>query len=122
MVVRFFWKDCHDCNGDALWVEATAIEAGSQVFPRLSAEQIIASRKLAGESGHLAASMMGKPGLTFCFLVSKDLSVIRPCQVHYPVHNMWNAYSPFREMSERTVQSLDELRHIDLPQYAEEHE
>ena len=125
MLVRSFWKNCNagpdDAPRDAVWVEATPTEAGSAVFPRLSAEQIAKSRKLANGSGDIA-DRMDKPGLTFCFLVATDLSFIHPHQVHYPVHQLWNAYSPFRAMPEQTVQSLDDLRHLELPQVAEEQE
>ncbi len=120
MLVRLFWKECERCDHvDALWVEATAAEAGSAIFPRLSSEQIIQSRKVAGRTGHLAR-MTGKPDLTFCFLVANDLSSIHPHEVHYPFHQLWNAYSPFRDMPERTIRSLDELRDIALPTVSED--
>ena len=119
MLVRFFWRNCDLyglCHGDALWVEATASEAESEVFPHLSEEAISESRKLAKKSGHLAASLMGRPDLTFCFLVSKDLSFIHPFHVHYPVHQLWNAYSPFRTMPDINVKTLGELSEIHVPQ------
>ncbi len=115
MVIRFFWKNCRFCDGDALWVEATKAEAAWFVFPRLSEEDISQSKQFAKESGHLAEMMGGRPNLTFCFLVAKDLSFIRPFQVHYPVHQLWNAYSPFQKISEMTVANLDAVRGIELP-------
>ncbi len=114
MVVRLFWKNCFLCERDALWVEATADEAEADIFPRLGGEVIAESRTLAEQSGPLASSL-GRPGLTFCFLVSKDLSLIRPFHVYYPFHQLWNAYSPFRARPEVRIETLDECRDIVLP-------
>ena len=115
MLIRFFWQNCHLCNDDVLWVEATQAEAESHIFPRLSADDISQSRHLSKSTGHMTECMGSRPDLTFCFLVSKDLSFIRPFPVHYPIHNLWNAYSPFKKMSDTNVKSLDELCTIDLP-------
>lgn len=118
MLVRYFWKNCDLyglCHGDALWVEATASEAESQIFPHLPEETISESRILSEKTGHLAARF-SRPDLTFCFVVSKDLSFIRPFHVHYPFHQLWNAYSPFRNMPDINVKTLDELSEIHIPQ------
>ena len=115
MLIRAFWRNCDLCRDDALWVEATIVEAESSVFSRLSADDISASRQFAKETGHMAEAM-GRPDLTFCFLVSRDLSFIRPFPVHYPIHNLWNGYSPFEEMPAIDVEDLDALREIGLPE------
>lgn len=121
MRVRLFWRDCDYRNKswgadaiDAFWVEATQEEAIARVFPLLQPEQIAESLKIAEECRGVAA-MMGNADHTFCFLVARDLSSIDPFPPHYPVHQMWNAYSPFEPMPDMTVESLDALRDIALP-------
>ena len=73
------------------------------------------SKRLSKETGHMA-KIMRHSDLTFCFLISKNTSFIRPFEVHYPISNLWNAYSPFREMPAIHVAHLDEIREIDLPE------
>ena len=116
MLVRWFWKNCRFCESDALWVEATAGEAEAEIFPRLSEKDIAESREFSKQSGHIAASLK-TPDLTFCFLVSKDLSFIRPFHVHYPFHQLWNAYSPFRTRPDVRIDTLDECCDIVLPDF-----
>ena len=115
MLIRAYWRNCKSCGGDALWVEATKVEAESDIFPKLSPDEIIKSKQLSKETGHMA-EFMGHPDLIFCFLISKDLSFICPFEVHYPISNLWNAYSPFREMPAIHIAHLDELRGVDLPE------
>jgi hypothetical protein len=98
----------------AFWVEATPAEAEAAVFPRLSADAVAESWRLAEQCGHLAESL-GSPARPFCFLVATDLSSIKPCVPHYPFHQMWNAYSPFREMPEKQIDELEELKDIECP-------
>lgn len=115
MLVRYFWRNCdlyYNNGNDALWVEATEGEAESDIFPRLSEADISKSREFAEKTGHVAT----RPDLTFCFLVAKDLSFIYPFHVHYPFHQLWNAYSPFQTMPEINVKNLDELSQIEIPQ------
>ena len=122
MIIRYFWRDC-DYRGmewgakpaDAFWIEATQEEAETSVFPRLQPVAITESRELAERDRDLAAEM-GDPVRPFCFLVSRDLSSIDPFHVHYPVHSMWNAYSPFELMPGIEITSLEELCKLELPQ------
>jgi len=121
MVVRFYWPDC-EYRGkqwikesiDAFWVEATLKEAVKSVFPMLSPEGIDESKKLAKEYLHVAREM-AKPVRPYCFLVSRDLSSIAPFHVHYPVHHMWNAYSPFGEFEVHHISDLKELKTFIVP-------
>lgn len=115
MLIRLFWKNCDLCDDDALWVETTKVEAESIIFPRMSAFDTSKSKQLSKETGHMT-EVMGRSNLIFCFLVSKDLSYIRPFPVHYPIHNLWNGYSPFEQMPDTNVNNLDELCKIDLPE------
>ncbi len=114
MFVRLFWKNCDLCDSDALWVEATSDEAKADIFPRLSSEEVAESKELAERAEHIADSL-GRSALTFCFLVSKDMSFIRPFHVYYPFHQLWNGYSPFRKRPEVQIDTLDECRDIVLP-------
>lgn len=126
MRVCYFWPAC-DFRGkqwgallpmDAFWIEATAEEAEAAIFPRLQPEQVAESRGLAERFLELA-STLGSPARPFCFLVARDLSSIDPFCVHYPFHQMWNAYSPFRAMPEREVVHLEDLTCINLPSWEE---
>jgi hypothetical protein len=98
----------------AFWVEATPAEAEAAVFPHLSADAVAESWRLAEQCGHLAESL-GSPARPFCFLVARGLGSIVPHVVHYPFHQLWNAYSPFRPMAERHIDELEELKDIECP-------
>lgn len=121
MIVYLFWRNCDFRNKqwgavpvDAFWVEATQEEAETAVFPRLSKDACEESIRLASQLTKVAAAMRNPPR-AFCFLVARDLSFIDPFPVHYPVHPLWNAYSPFEVMPEIFITNLDELRNIPLP-------
>ena len=96
---------------DCFWVEATHEEAIESVFPLLSRELELELEELATECEDLAKSI-SQPPRPFCFLVARDLSCIDPFEVHYPFHQLWNAYSPFRSLPDRSITSLDELAEI----------
>lgn len=121
MLIRRFWRNC-DYRGkswgaapiDAFWVEATQEEAEVEVFPRLQSQTINESKELAERYKRIAEEVRNPPR-SFCFLVARDLSTIDPFHVHYPFHQLWNAYSPFESMSEIVIANLDELRNLDLP-------
>ncbi len=115
MLVRWVWKDCsYPLNSrevahiDAFWVEATRKEAKACIFPHLSRDQILESMKFAEQNSEIA-SKLAKPPRNYCFLVARDLSMVVPLSVTFPFSNMWNAYSPFEEISERKISSLEEL-------------
>ena len=121
MVVRCYWRDCDLRGGewgappiDAFWVEATLQEAEFAVFPLLSSKAVEESRRLAAEFKELAEEL-ATPARPFCFLVPRDLSAIDPFHVHYPIHQLWDAYSPFRSMSAMNIDELAELKNIVLP-------
>ena len=113
MITRFIWRKCDMCaDADAYWLEASQEEAESLVFPSLAEIAVEQSRRHSEETGRFAELIMGKPGLTFCFLVSRDLKYVLPFHVNYPVHHMWNAYSPFEKIPEKEIRSLEEIRKI----------
>ena len=110
MLIRFIWKDCDICSEDAYWLEASEQEAKRHIFPLLDDDDIAQSIKFSENAEHLA-EMMGNPEHTFCFLISQDTTFIRPFQVHYPVHQLWNAYSPFEEIDEIEIVDLSEIKY-----------
>ncbi len=121
MIVRYYWRNCALRGGtsdapaiDALWVEATQQEAESSVFPSLTPQKISESIDLAKHYINVAEKM-GAPARAFCYLVARDLSSIDPRPPHYPVHQLWNAYSPFRPMPEISISNLRDLLDITLP-------
>ncbi len=111
--VRFVWRDCDLCSGDAFWVEASKNEAEISIFPLLSDAVISESEKQSNNSGGIVETL-GNPNLTYCYLISKDLKFIRPFPDHYPIHQLWNAYSPFEEISEVHIKEISELDEISL--------
>jgi len=88
--------------------------AERSVFPRLEPDARKKSKELTQKGRGIAASL-GTPARPFCFLVTRDLDSIRPFWVHYPFANLWNGYSPFREMPDTFITSLDEVRSLELP-------
>ncbi len=121
MRVRYYWPKCTNRGRstdapaiDAFWVEATQQEAEAAVFPSLNPHQVDESRRLAEEFSHVAKAL-GDPARAFCYLVARDLSSVDPRPPHYPVHQLWNAYSPFKPISETTIAYLGDLRSIALP-------
>jgi hypothetical protein len=122
MLVRLFWRDCKFRDGrwgaepiDAFWVEATQDEAEEGVFPRLRAEAVDQSRRLAND-GFKIAEQVGKPPRPFCFLVPRDLRTVEPFEVHYPFHQLWGASSPFELMAAQMISHLEELESLRLPE------
>lgn len=120
MMVRSCWPACDYWNNeggaaptDAFWVEMTRQEAIESIFPHLNAEQRAESEQLAYESEDFVEEFLPPPR-PFCFLVARDLSSIGPCNASYPYSPMWNAYSPFRPIPERTITSLQELKDISI--------
>lgn len=99
---------------DAFFVEATASEAEILIFPRLPAKKIRESQEIAEDFANVAAEL-GTPPRPFCFLVTRDLNRIEPHPPHYPFHQLWNAYSPFRQVPEQSVATLEDLRAIQRP-------
>jgi hypothetical protein len=120
MIVRCYWPSCDRRQKnegvppiDAFWVEATHEEAIQSVFPMLSPKLQSESERLAARCENLAETI-SQPPRPFCFLVARDLSSIDPFEVHYPFHHLWNAYSPFRSISEQTITSVHELAQISV--------
>jgi hypothetical protein len=111
MLIQCKWQNCDLCDGDAFWLEATEQEAREQIFPRLSNETIDASEQWAKASKALAA-MMGSPERTFYFLIAADLTSIHPFKAGYPVHPLWNGYSPFEEIDPIEIIQLAEIQKI----------
>ncbi|MBM3287419.1 MAG: hypothetical protein FJY88_08740 [Candidatus Eisenbacteria bacterium] len=121
MLVRCFWRDCRYRGTtrnaeplDCFWVEATPAEAEEAIFPRLGPAAVSESKALAQRFEKLA-ERMSVPARPFCFLIARDLSTIDPFHVHYPIHQLWNAYSPFEGMPAKEIMDLDELRFLALP-------
>lgn len=123
MIVRCFWRNCSFWSKsqknaphlDAFWVEATKDEADTSIFPLLKPLQVERSELLALKFKTVAADM-GNPDHPSCFLVARDLSYIEPLEPHYPIHQLWNAYSPFESMQETILDNLEILQNIHIPQ------
>ena len=122
MTIRCFWPHWIPAEPDrgreamdGFWVEATKDEAKSSIFPLLDAKQVRMSEQLAKRyvSGLPWETRKPRP---FCFLVTRDLSIIEPSDTALPYSPLWNAYCPLRAMPEVTIRSLAELEGIALPE------
>ena len=120
MLVRLFWPKCwhfadksDKASMDGLWVEATREEAESEILWRLSPEQQEKSHREAATDWY--AREIGNPSRPYCYLVAHDLSSIIPFNCRYPVHQMWNAYSPFGQFETFSFSKLEELKNLVVP-------
>jgi hypothetical protein len=50
-----------------------------------------------------------------CFLVARDLGFIHAFHAHYPFHQLWNAYSPFRDVPDTTIETLRQISALPKP-------
>ena len=122
MVVRFFWRDWNfgrkpdkgDHQVDAFWVEATSQQAAQHIFPLLDPDTVLQSEAFVATDDYRTEIPLSTPH-PYCFLVSRDLSHVRPYPLRYPYHQLWNAYSPFEHMDEVHIQGLEELTGFVLP-------
>ncbi len=123
MIVRWVWPDCVFLNGrwggdsvDSFWVEATENQAEAKVFPLLSEDRIKASRQFAIQMNHIVEDLTQRTGQSHhshCFLISRHLESIEPFPVHYPFHQMWNAYSPFVLVEDVKIENLEMLARLE---------
>jgi hypothetical protein len=121
MLVRLGWPDCdprkyaiRDASApvDAFWVECTPDEAATLVEPRMSEVDLESIEKVEAHYGWPHA-FEGESRC--CFLVARDLSFIHAFHAHYPFHHLWNGYSPFREVPDTRVGTLDQLSALPRP-------
>jgi hypothetical protein len=118
LLVRLYWPRCMfwggEWNGpyrDALWVECAAEAARKLIHPLLDKAAVERSEEFADDLTNGEPTQDGQPALRYCFLISTDLRLIDPHPVCYPWSGMWNTMnpSPFREIGEHRVNSLEEL-------------
>ena len=121
MRVRTGWPDCDPSEFglrpsgavvDAYWVECTPDEALRLVEPRMSDEDrgsISRMEQTYGWPHHFDGEDR------CCFLVAKDMRFICAFHAHYPYHQLWNAYSPFRAVPDTTLQVLDDVSALPKP-------
>ena len=82
-----------------------------QIFPWLK-DDIIAASEAFGTGSEAIAATMGCREHSFCFLVSNDLTFIKPFKAGYPVHQLWNGYSPFEAIEPVKITQLSEIESI----------
>lgn len=118
-MIRWYWPGCtyreRRWNAepiDCFWVEANREEAERQIFPLLDREKVMLSHEMAAK-GHGIAQPADGIARPYCFLVAKDLSSIDPFQATYPYANLWNGYSPFREMAEKSLSTMEEIKSME---------
>lgn len=121
MLIRYYWSNYKLQKGkkkntsiDAIWIECTEYEAKKNVFLHLNQELQLQAQKF-GEEGKEIAREGSRPPRSFCFLVTKDLSLIQPFCTHYAFGNLWNGYSPFRPLPPQEIQFIEEVSSIVIP-------
>jgi len=59
-----------------------------------------------------------------CFMTDRNLTKMTIMQHHYPFHQLWNGYSPWRMVDIVELKSLDELKTLNMTyegkEYSEE--
>ena len=116
MLIRSYWPDCdwrdnqhQEIDLDCYWVEATEDEAQAAIFPLLDAQRREQSENFAHQSLSISNHIAADVPRPYCYLVASDLSSIDPFPAHYPFGNLWNGYSPFREVAARRPETLSDL-------------
>ena len=131
MLLRAYWPDCRFRNWewqetdlDSFWVECTLQEAKTEAIPRLTggkqSEGSLERELSRCEDPSMVAAVCdmykGNPDAVdsamLFFLVARDLGSVLPMPWHYPVANLWNGYSPFREIESVSIVSLAELSNV----------
>ena len=97
---------------DAFWVECTPEEAATLVEPRMSDADRMSIDETKAHYGW-PHHFEGLPRC--CFLVARDLSFIHAFHAHYPFHQLWNGYSPFRDVPDTAIGSLEGLSALPKP-------
>lgn len=118
MIVRFINpaieedSDQWGCSDDDIfWVECTYTEAREKIIPLLKGDSITATEKQTEQNKFYKLSFSD----FICeidFLVSRTLDVPKPTVLRYPVHQMWNAYSPFYIFPKVEITNLNELAQL----------
>lgn len=116
MLIRLYWSQCtlkrlETEPIDTFWLEATKHEAENLVFPYCSGD-LIAKSQAYGIRDREIALRFSNPSRPYCFLIAQDLTTIEPFAVHYPYSPMWQSHSPFKEIVERHITTLEELKSL----------
>jgi len=77
----------------------------------IGGDDVISQSNGLSETTGWMAKMMGNPKLTFCFLLPRYMKSIRPFPVTYPMHQLWNAYSPFEEITGIEIANIKEIKY-----------
>lgn len=107
-----------------LWLECTIDEAISIVYPLLSEDQIVESKKHVAQimkiwevgyeednSKH-PHDIYCKKTIKYpvCFNIHSNLTKIEPIPANVPYSHMWNGYCPYRLIDELNFKDLTELK------------
>ena len=115
MKIKLYWPECdlvykgnYFKGVDAFWVECSPKDVEQEVFPYLSQAQIEESKKY-WEQAKEDRPNKDYDTERFCFLVSRDQKSIVPFPWYYPYSGLWNAYCPFKKISEIKVNEFSEI-------------
>ncbi len=121
MRVTMIWPRCDEFRDsticeykDLYWVECPADDAEKKIFPYMKQSKVLeAIRTIREETNDM--TVMDKYGnRTNClyFLISKDLSIIKPMLWFYPCSHDVSGNRPLREIEEVRMKELTELAHV----------
>jgi hypothetical protein len=122
MKIRYCWRSCdlscdnrdRDPKVDAYFVDCCSQqEVDEKVLPYVPPDKLDEVKRLIERYLDCNRSNLSGPTCAH-FLVAKDLTFILPHTWNYPIANMWNAYSPFDVVEQVEIESLEELRNLQV--------
>lgn len=107
---------------DQFWIGCNEEEAINIFLPLLSKEAILNYNRIAHskekyDKEYWKAVMNATDTNEIFhayFNISRDTKICYPEVPHFPFANMWDAYSPFKKIDTKTINSLDELKNLKM--------
>jgi hypothetical protein len=122
MKIRYYWPRCDlSCDNrdrepkvDAYFVECSSQqEVDEKVLPYVPPDKLDEVKRLIERYLDYNRSNLSGPTCAH-FLIAKNLTFILPHTWSYPIANMWNAYSPFDVVEQIEIESLEDLRTLEV--------
>ena len=109
-------------SDNQFWIGCNIEEAVNIFLPLLSKEHILSYNRIVNmkdkyDKKYWKAVMEATDTdeiFHAYFNVSRDTTICFPEAPHFPFANLWNAYSPFKKMDIKTINSLDELKNLKM--------
>lgn len=121
MRATMMWPRCDEFSDsvtceykDLYWVECPVKDAEKKIFPHMKQSIVLEAMRTIREETSDMAVMDRYGNRTHClyFLISKDLSIIKPMLWFYPCSHDICGTQPLREIEEVKINELAELAFI----------